>query len=258
MKRRSGASHSAVQSYMTTTFGTVYPIVSATDIAAIEAQDRACTLWCDERAEPRYVPTHSLTAHHFAAVSTDELRAVLLAEEQEHPSIETPSGVFVARTHFATSTIDDAVRQQGNSYKVLTVHDKRRCALESARCRVALDGYSPEQILVIDCSHWDRRDMNRRRGRGPIGEKIYLENFDCGDGVLRTIFGAMNMGGMVMEAVDVIDGAVDRQVYLHWARTKLAPVLNRYDRHNPLPNSVVLMDNGRLPPPPARAPAPRR
>ena len=148
-------------------------------------------------------PGRSLTKRHVRLIrelmrkcsqtSTEEYRRMLHRAER---------GFARARTKFASSTIDDFIREMdGNTYKNLTVYDPRKNAVQSARCRCALRKLPVSSLVVIDASHVDsRRDSARKKGRSKKGRRAYARQFLCRDGKLRTVMGVMTMRGMLVDA----------------------------------------------------------
>ena len=162
---------------------------------------------------------------------TEELSAMLGREE---------AGVS-QRTDFARSTIDDFLRNDEQmTSKVLTVYDPRKDVAESARCRSALRRYPLRCLVVIDASHVDtRKDSARRRGRAKRGKRAFARQFLSSDGKLRSVMGVMTMNGMEVDACGFLEGGVTEAKYLTWFKSKVMPMLNRWDPDNPAPNSIV-------------------
>jgi len=111
----------------------------------------------------------------------------------------------------------------------------------------------PERLLLVDETHKDRNAARRRRGWGrrnnKLGQSIISEWYRS---VVRyTLIAAADINGFIESACDTVlrdeisdegaAGTVDREYFVNWVRTKLCPVLGRYEYGEP--RSVVMLDN---------------
>lgn len=134
------------------------------------------------------------------------------------------------------STIDDVVRALGLTAKVAERVHPGRDPIASAQVRQDVNSYPLLCVTNLDATHIAPEDYIRPVGRAPRGKKARLRANAINPGGysgLRTLYAAMNTGGMVEGACQVIDGAIDNEVFLDWAMTSLLPQLRRYDPLRP-------------------------
>ena len=220
----------------------LFPLETPMDDAAILTAVRLHRLHGDVAYRRRRVDAGSLTVAETARVlgclrercklhtvaGPDNLRAQLLAA--------------TGKT-FAQSTIDDAIRAASWSDKKAEQVNPRRDPVASAQVRLDVQAYPLKCIASLDASHIDCRDWVCRRGRAPVGEPA-VNNTETMPGTgLQTLYAVMNIDGIVVDACEVIDGAIDTARFMQWVYEYLVPVLRRFDPANPRPNSVLLLDN---------------
>ena len=141
------------------------------------------------------------------------------------------------------STIDDAVRAANVTVKRTEFVHPLRDPVQSAQTRIDVRSYPLKCVMCIDASHFDNRTHLRRRGRAPKGAPARSSTTAMPGSGLRSLYAAMNISGMVISACTIIDGAIDTEMFMSWVYTDLVPVLRPYDPSNPMPNSVLLLDN---------------
>lgn len=93
---------------------------------------------------------------------------------------------------------------------------RRRFRRASRRLRV-------EQIIWIDESSAADRSLQTRMGWAPVGEPAKLVENLRTDGKLHSLLAAVNLDGFVQPARKVVEGGVDDEKFMHWARHKLRP-----------------------------------
>jgi hypothetical protein len=197
----------------------------------------------DLTGDPCYTPPRSLLGRSLTyahkklildeltascTVSTRELVRKLRAAEQS------------ARTQFAHSTIDDAIRAAMITSKRVTVYNIRRDAFESAQARVAIGRYPIECVLYLDASHIAGDENDRRMGRSRRGRQAVSRRFECAGGQLCSFLGAFSIDGFEMGCCEVVEGTIDTPRYVQWLCEKVSRVVNPFDGRY-LRNSVIVM-----------------
>eukprot|EP01052_Picozoa_sp_SAG31_P040882 SAG31_NODE_6043_length_2194_cov_5.787112_2_plen_145_part_00 len=79
------------------------------------------------------------------------------------------------------------------------------------------------QVVIIDEVHQGDRDRQRRRGWSPRGTPAVVHEYLNTDGTMRSGLCACDKDGFIIGACDVVEGGVDDDALMHWARAKLAP-----------------------------------
>jgi hypothetical protein len=166
--------------------------------------------------------------HRCCTTATKELERKLREEEP------------TARSNFAHSTINDAIRAALITAKRVTQVNRRRSNYESARAREAIKQYDVRCILELDASHIASDEAQRRMGRSRRNTAAFSRVFTCAGNQLVSVLGAFTIDGFEMDMCDVVEGSIDFARYFQWIITKVAPLLNPYDGRR-LPNSVILM-----------------
>jgi len=144
---------------------------------------------------------------------------------------------------YAESTINDAIRAASWSDKKAEQVNPLRDPVASAQVRIDVSAYPLLCVSSLDASHMDARTWVRRRGRAPIGQAAQNRTRAMPGAGLKSLYALMNINGMVTDACEVIDGAIDTVRFMQWVCEYLVPVLRRFDPLNPKPNSVLLLDN---------------
>lgn len=103
---------------------------------------------------------------------------------------------------------------------------KQRNEAKRRRFRRAARGLRAEQIIWIDESSAADRSLQTRVGWAPIGEPAKLVETLKTDGKLHSLLAAVNLSGFVLPACQVVDGGVDDEKLMKWARRKLRPQVN--------------------------------
>ena len=152
------------------------------------------------------------------------------------------------------STIYRTLTEKCNySLQVCYESAKQRDEVERERYRLALRHLVEDaaQVLVVDETHKDKRASRRRRawGRRNSGG-IPIKRWFCHE-IRYTMIAGFNIDGFVDSTVELFmrdeisnegaAGTVDREMFVEWVRTRLCPVLGRYDAKEK--NSIVIMDN---------------
>ena len=108
-----------------------------------------------------------------------------------------------------------------------------------------------DQIVMLDESRKDKNSARRRRAWSKKGKKAVLrEFFGPSDFTINyTLLACADVNGFIEEACDIVirdgtpDGNVDGARFLEYIRNHVLPIMQRYDPNNPLPRSVLIMDN---------------
>jgi hypothetical protein len=100
---------------------------------------------------------------------------------------------------------------------------KQRNERKRRRFRRAARGLRAEQIIWIDESSAADRSLMTRMGWAPVGEPAKLVENLRSDGKLHSLLAAVNMGGFVEAACQLVEGGVDDEKFMLWARRKLRP-----------------------------------
>jgi transposase len=90
---------------------------------------------------------------------------------------------------------------------------------------------NPDRLVFID-ETWAKTNMTRPRGRAPKGERL-LASVPHGHWKTTTFLAALRTTGLT--APLVVDGAMNGELFLAWARLHLVPTLR--------PGDIVVMDN---------------
>lgn len=108
-----------------------------------------------------------------------------------------------------------------------------------------------DQIVMLDESRKDKNSARRRRAWSKKGKKAVLrEFFGPSDFTINyTLLACADVNGSIEEACDIVirdgtpDGNVDGARFLEYIENHVLPIMQRYDPNNPLPRSVLIMDN---------------
>lgn len=109
----------------------------------------------------------------------------------------------------------------------------------------------PEQVIVLDETHKDKKASRRRRGWGKRNSGGVHINRWFRDNINYTMIAAMNIDGFIDSTIKLVmrdaiseegaAGTVDGEGFQDWVREYLVPVLGNYANFET--NSIVIMDN---------------
>lgn len=147
-------------------------------------------------------------------------------------------------------------RYLGKTQQVMRRRASQQCEVAQARFKRALELLlqgDPERLVLIDETHKDRNAARRSRGWGrrnnKLGDSIISEWYKS---VVRyTLIAVADINGFIESACDTVlrdeisnegaAGTVNREYFVNWVKTKLCPILGRYEYGEP--RSVVMLDN---------------
>jgi hypothetical protein len=153
-------------------------------------------------APPAYSPGRTLTYDHKKLI-LDALVACVTASTAELER-KLQRAEATARTTFAHSSIDAAIRAAGITLKRVTLYNARRCPVESALARRAVNCYDVRCVLVFDASHIAADEAQRNHGRAPRGKAAIGHVFHCAGGGLVSVLAAMSIDGMDMRVCRIV------------------------------------------------------
>jgi hypothetical protein len=153
-------------------------------------------------ASPAYSPGRTLTYDHKKLI-LDALVACVTASTAELER-KLQRAEATARTTFAHSSIDAAIRAAGITLKRVTLYNARRCPVESALARRAVNCYDVRCVLVFDASHIAADEAQRNHGRAPRGKAAIGHVFHCAGGGLVSVLAAMSIDGMDMRVCRIV------------------------------------------------------
>jgi hypothetical protein len=115
---------------------------------------------------------------------------------------------------------------------------------------------NPNQVLLIDETHKDKRLSRCSRAWGRVGHEVVVDKW-FHNGKRYTMMGVADVNGFVQSACvcfrrdDLFDdpqgGAsrtVNKQVFIDWLTLKILPLLGNFDKGEP--RSIVILDNASI------------
>lgn len=147
---------------------------------------------------------------------------------------------------YSSSVIERKMLEKGITWKLLTRRASERDAQERFAFREMIGSFDPRCFLFVDESHFDDREVRRRRGRGfqnvPVEVAVKL-----GHGESYSLLGAMNIHGFVEQSCELVaNRGVDGERYIEWIEDCIVPILNPYDPNDPKKNSILILDNAAI------------
>lgn len=117
--------------------------------------------------------------------------------------------------------------------KVLKASEQRRPHVAEQRVRWQdwQGSIDPQRLVFLD-ETWVKTNMQRPRGRAPVGQRLICEA-PHGHWKTTTFLAALRVSGLT--APLVVDGAINGELFRRWVQQNLAPTLR--------PGDVVIMDN---------------
>jgi transposase len=112
---------------------------------------------------------------------------------------------------------------------------------------------NPNQVLLIDEMHKDKRSSHRSRAWGRVGHEVVVDKW-IHDGERYTKMGHADVNGFVQSACicfrrdELFDepqvgasGTVNKQVFIDWLTLNIHPLLGNFEKGEP--HSIVILDN---------------
>jgi len=100
------------------------------------------------------------------------------------------------------------------------------------------------QLVFADESAANERTTDRKHGWAPIGERPIEHRPQKGSERWSILPAYTSRGGYI--TYEIIQGAFTKELYFRFLEEKVLPLCNVYDENNPLPNSVLIMDNASI------------
>ena len=139
------------------------------------------------------------------------------------------------------STICNTIHLMGFTRQVVRSVALQQSELMRAKFMAEVSVYSPEMLIWIDESGYDRRCSLRKYGYGlrgirPVKRRLLVR------GVRYSTIPVMSINGI--EDVLITEGTINGDRFSYFIRTCLLPLLQPFNNLNPM--SVVIMDNASI------------
>nr|GAT45666.1 predicted protein [Mycena chlorophos] len=137
------------------------------------------------------------------------------------------------------TTIHRELIRAGISVKqVESVAQERNADLRNDYIR-EISQYTPEQLGFIDETSKNDKTPNRKRGRGPVGQRVVVDQ-QWVRGVRLTATGLLTIDGMLTSTV--VEGSMHRDQFVAFLEGHVLPLCSPF----PGPLSVLVMDNAKI------------
>jgi hypothetical protein len=155
-------------------------------------------------------------------------------------------------------TIWRKLMKQGYRLKVYSERAKQQNEADRAAYMKALHLIvrNPNQVLLIDETHKDKRSSRRSRAWGRVGHEVVVDKW-YHDGKRYTMMGVADVNGFVQSACvcfrrdELFDdpqggasGTVNKQVFIDWLTLKILPLLGNFEKGEP--RSIIILDNASI------------
>jgi hypothetical protein len=156
------------------------------------------------------------------------------------------------------STIWRKLMKQGHRLKIYSERAKQQNEVHRAACMKALHLLvrNPNQIVLFDEMHKEKRSSHRSRAWGRVGHEVVMDK--CfHDGKRYTMVGVADVNGFVQSACvcfrrdELFDdppggasGTVNKQVFIDWLTLQILPFLGNFEKGEP--RSIVILDNASI------------